>query len=363
MRYTFFQEMTGIKKSRFPLSLFAIYLGVLLLMAGIHTGVIVMVNEAQWNTWIQTLIPMIYWTLVAIGLTLFTRKKIEVTYEEPMHTLAKATKQVVNGDFSVYIPTIHTSDKWDYLDVMITDFNKMVEELGSIETLKTEFFSNVSHEIKTPLAIIQNYAELLICENLDEEQRDAHIRTIYESVKRLSDLITNILKLNKLEKQSIAPKCVSYDISEQLCQCILNYENLWDQKNIEIEADLEDQRKIYLDEELMELVWNNLISNAIKFTEENGTIFVKQYIEDDQCIVSIRDTGCGMDENTRKHIFEKFYQGDTSHATQGNGLGLSLVIRVLHILNGTIKVESEIGTGSTFTVILPIHKSEVNEDE
>ena len=139
-----------VKESRFPASLFAIYLGVLFLMSGIHTGLIVFMNKAGWNGLLQSGVPMAYWVLVAVGLTLFTRKKIKDTYEEPLHKLAAATDQVANGDFSVYVPAIHTQDKWDYLDVMIMDFNKMVEELGSIEMLKTDFVSNVSHGMKTP---------------------------------------------------------------------------------------------------------------------------------------------------------------------------------------------------------------------
>lgn len=312
---------------------------------------------------IASILNMAYWIIISVLLTVLIRYNTIRLYEKPMKRFAQATKQVAGGDFTVYVEPVHTVEKYDYLDYMIIDFNKMVEELGSIETLKTEFFSNVSHEIKTPLAIIQNYAELLENENLSEMQRQEYVHNIYESVKRLSNLITNILKLNKLEKQNIALNNVSYDLSEQLCQCILNYENLWDQKNIEIEVDIEDRRMIYLDAELMELVWNNLLSNAIKFTEENGHICIKESIENDRCIVSISDSGCGMDEKTQKHIFEKFYQGDTSHATQGNGLGLALVMRVLHILNGSIQVESQVGIGSTFTVSLPMNQSGVNNYE
>ena len=148
---------------------------------------------------VQSVMPMLYWGIVAVVLTLFTRRKMRTTYEEPMHKLAKATKNVANGDFSVYVPTLHTQDKWDYLDVMIVDFNKMVEELGSIETLKTDFVSNVSHEMKTPIAIIKNYAELLKAEHISEEQRKAYAESIEEAARRLSDLISNILKLNKLK--------------------------------------------------------------------------------------------------------------------------------------------------------------------
>lgn len=346
-----------IKKSLFPLSLFAIYLGVLLLMSGIHSGLIVVIHKMNWNDFVETIIPILYWTMVAMILTLFTRKKIKDTYEEPLHKLAKATEQVANGDFSVYVPTIHTPDQWDYLDVMIVDFNKMVEELGSVETLKTEFFSNVSHEIKTPLSIIQNYAELLKDEYLPDDKKQEYVHYIDESVKRLSNLITNMLKLNKLEKQNIVIHHTPYDLTNQLCQCIIHYENLWEEKCIEIEADIEEKRIIDLDAELMEIVWNNLISNAIKFTDNHGTIHVNQYVENNQCIVSIRDSGCGMDERTQKHIFEKFYQGDTSHAIQGNGLGLALVMRILHLLNGSIEVKSQLGEGSTFTVTLPLHHS------
>ena len=155
-----------IKDSLFPVSLFA--MGVLLLMSGLHQGLVVLMNALEWNKIIQSVLPIVYWSVVAVGLTLFTRKKMKDTYEEPLHRLAEATEQVAGGDFSVYVPTIHTADKLDYLDVMILDFNKMVEELGSVETLKTDFISNVSHEMKTPIAIIKNYAELLQMKNAPE---------------------------------------------------------------------------------------------------------------------------------------------------------------------------------------------------
>ena len=171
MRVESDKKYGAIKESRFPPSLFAIYLAVLLWMSGIHTGLLVFMDKVGANQVVQTTVPMIYWALVAVGLTLFTRKKMKNTYEEPLHRLADATKRVADGDFSVYIPTLHTTDKLDYLDVMIMDFNKMVEELGSIETLKTDFISNVSHEMKTPIAVIKNYAEMLQMERISETQR------------------------------------------------------------------------------------------------------------------------------------------------------------------------------------------------
>lgn len=349
-----------IRNSRFPTSLFFVYLGVLLLMSGIHTGLVVGMNTLGWDDLLQTLVPILYWSAVAVGLTLFTRRRIQRVYEEPMHRLAEATEQVAGGDFSVYIPPLHTSDKLDYMDIMLADFNKMVEELGSIETLKTDFFSNVSHEIKTPLAIIQNNAELLRMESLTEAQRE-YADTIYQSSRRLADLISNILKLNKLEKQTITPEIEAYDVCAQLAECALGFEEASEQKNLDFDANMEDRAEIAADPALMELVWNNLFSNAVKFTEPGGSIVLTETSDESNVYVSVRDTGCGMSEETKKHIFEKFYQGDTSHAMAGNGLGLALALRVLQLSNFQITVESAPGAGSTFTVVMPKARKEEAE--
>ena len=165
-------------------------------------------------------------------------------------------------------------------------------------------------------------------------------------------LITNILKLNKLENQQIFPKAEAFDLSEQLCGALLQFEDAWESKNLNIETDIEDGVRIRSDSELLTLVWNNLVSNAVKFTPEGGAIGVSLKTEGDSIVVTVSDTGCGMKAETGKHIFEKFYQGDTSHATQGNGLGLALVKRVMDILSGEIGVQSVYGEGSTFTVKL-----------
>lgn len=343
-----------IKDSLFPLSLFGIFLGVLFLMSGFHVGLVVLMNKLGWNEIIQTVVPMVYWGCVAVGLTLFTRMKIKSTYEEPLHKLAEATEQVANGDFSVYVPTTHTSDRLDYLDVMILDFNKMVEELGSVETLKTDFVSNVSHEMKTPIAIIKNYAELLQTGKGTEVERLEYARNIEEAAERLSGLITNILRLNKLEHQRIDPEIEAYDLCGQLEECILHYEEMWDEKDLELEVDMEEKAVVDADKSLMELVWNNLLSNAVKFTEPGGKVTVRQTSSDGYAVVEVTDTGCGMSRESIRHIFDKFYQGDTSHSKEGNGLGLALVSRILMLMDGEISVASEEGRGSTFMVRIPV---------
>lgn len=352
-----------VKKSRFPVSLFAVYTGVLLLMSGIHTGLIVLANEMGWSEIVQTLIPIVYWIVVSIGLTIFTKNKIRHTYEEPMHELAEATAKVAKGDFSVYVPAQHTDDKLDYIDVMIKDFNKMVEELGSIETLKTDFFSNVSHEIKTPLSVISNYAQLLQKEGLTEAERREYTDNVLQATGRLSRLITNMLKLNKLERQAIKPSPQHYDLCEQLCEAVFQFEDAWEKKNIEFDADIEDSVMINADADLLLLVWNNILSNATKFTPEGGMITVRENSDSGGVTVTIADTGCGMDKATCAHIFDKFYQGDTSHATEGNGLGLALVLRILQLSDASISVTSEPGKGTAFTVWLPYGENANDDNE
>lgn len=348
------EQRKQAKQSVFPFSLFGVLFLVLLLMSGIHQGFLVLASRQKWNGLVQIIIPVIYWVLIALGLTAYTRWRIKKSYEEPMQMLARATAQVADGDFSVYVPPLHTADKLDYIDIMFIDFNKMVEELGSIETLKTDFFSNVSHEIKTPLAIIQNYAELLNREDLSAEKRMEYTENILQATQRLSGLITNMLKLNKLEKQAIQPQPQPFDVCAQLCECALQFEELWEKKEIELEVDMDDRVIISADEQLLELVWTNLLSNAMKFTPAGGTVAITQTTEEGSVVVTVSDTGCGMDEETMKHIFEKFYQGDTSHATEGNGLGLALVQRILQMSDGSITAASEPGKGTAFTVRLPL---------
>ena len=344
----------AIRTSRFPIAIFFVFLLTLLLMSGVHSGIITLANEEQWPTAVQILLPTLYWGLVAVGLTLFTRWEIRRNYEEPMRNLRNATEKVANGDFSVYVPPLHSVGKLDYLDAMILDFNKMVEELGSIEVLKTDFFSNVFHEIKTPLAVIHNNAQLLQRANLEESQRKECADAILHATRRLSNLITNMLKLNKLEKQAIQPAPQSFDLCAQLSECALQFENTWEQKDIEFIAELEDRALIRGDEELLALVWTNVLSNAIKFTPAGGTVTLTQRTEPDAVTVEVADTGCGMEAETMRHIFDKFYQGDTSHSTEGNGLGLALVRRILELSDGTITVQSTVGKGSAFTVRLPV---------
>lgn len=228
----------------------------------------------------------------------------------------------------------------------------MVDELGSVETLRTDFISNVSHELKTPLAAIQNYATLIQGSNLSDEEKSDYSKQIVQNVTNLSSLITNILKLNKLENQKIFPTVNEINISELVCECVIGFEQIWEEKNIQIKADIEEEVLIFTDSELLKVVVNNLISNALKYTEKGGTVGIK--VEDfnkNEAVISVSDTGCGIDSKTGNHIFEKFYQGDTSHNRQGNGLGLALVKQIVDILGYEINVESEVGVGSIFTLI------------
>ena len=327
-------------------------LGTLLLTAGIHVGMIVGMNEAGWASIIQTHIMVVYWIGVSVLLTWIIRARMKAVYDTPMQTISAATKKVAGGDFSVRVDPIHSEEKEDYLDVMIHDLNAMIAELGSIETLKTDFVSNVSHEIKTPLSVIQNYAQLLQSDTLSEADRAEYAHTISDAAKRLNLLITNILRLNRLENQQLAPATEPFDLSGQLTECLLGFESVWEEKRIEIEPEIDDGITVCSDRALLSLVWNNLLSNAFKFTEPGGIVGVTLKNENGFAVVTVRDTGCGIAAEAQTHIFDKFYQGDTSRATQGNGLGLALVKRVLDLTGGEITVESAPGKGSAFTVRL-----------
>ena len=295
-----------------------------------------------------------YWAIAASVFALVTHNQLTKRFDNPMRQLSQAAKDVAGGDFSVYIAPLHTADKYDYMDVMYEDFNKMVEELGSIETLKNDFIANVSHEIKTPLGVIQNYATLIKDSKLSPEKRDDYADTIVKASVRLNSLVSNILKLNKLENTEIQVAADEYDLCRQLCDCVLTFEELWDEKNIELEVDIEDRVMVRADMEMMEIVWSNLFSNALKFTPPGGTVTIRQVSDADYITVTVKDTGCGMSEETLRHIFDKFYQGDTSHATEGNGLGLALSLRVIQLSGGTIAARSKPGEGSEFAVCLPV---------
>jgi signal transduction histidine kinase len=277
----------------------------------------------------------------------FIRRRIMV--DKPVKLITDTAEKIMNGDFSVRIEEMHGSGMEGFNQIG-ESINKMAEELSSVETLRTDFIANVSHEMKTPLAVMQNYGTLLQTPSLPEEKRIEYAKAITDASRRLADMMTNILKLNRLENQQIYPNPTTFDLGEQLCESLLQYESTWERKNIEIETDIAENVLVSADAELLSLVWNNLFSNAFKFTEDSGKVALTLTADETYATVKVSDTGCGMSAEVGAHIFEKFYQGDTSHATQGNGLGLPLVKRVVDIMQGEIGVESAIGIGTTFTV-------------
>jgi signal transduction histidine kinase len=270
----------------------------------------------------------------------------------PVQKITQALEKVMQGDLSVRIEKKKSIDPHNGFNTIIDYFNRMTQELSGVETLRTDFISNVSHELKTPLAVMQNYGTMLQQPELSEEKRLEYARAITDSSRSLANMVANILKLNKLENQTIYPDTKVYDLGSQLGECLVGLEDVWDKKNIEIDADLAENVLIKADPELLTLVWNNLFSNAIKFTDPGGRVSLSLRTEGDLAVVDVTDTGCGISPEVGKHIFEKFYQGDTSHATHGNGLGLALVKRVMDITGGDISVSSVVGQGSTFTVRL-----------
>ena len=286
--------------------------------------------------------------LLSLLFTIADGIRRKLTVERPVKRITQATQRIMQGDFSVRIEP--DSKDAEQFSEIVDAINKMARELSGVETLRTDFIANVSHEMKTPLAAMQNYCTLLQQPGLDEATRMEYAKAVSESARRMASMMTNILKLNRLENQQIYPQVTEYDLSEQLCQSLLQFENVWEQEDIEIETDIEDGVMIQADAELLALVWSNLLSNAFKFTPAGGKVSLSLTATEHHAIVTVRDTGCGMTPETGKHIFEKFYQGDTSRATRGNGLGLALVKRVIDILQGQIGVESAVGKGSAFTV-------------
>lgn len=340
-----------IKKRLFPVSIFSLSLLFFAVITTIQMKIIGNYIHPEEISSIAIVGIFSFWLLGAVAFTFFTGWQIRKKYTDPLEEISDAARRVAEGDFSVYVRPRHTNNQADCLDVLVQDFNKMVEELGSIETLKTDFFSNVSHEFKTPLAVICSNAQMLQREELSADQREA-VNHITESGKRMADLIQNMLKLNKLEKQEILPAAEPYDVCAQLSGCAVQFEESWEKKNIEFNADMEDRAILTADPGLMELVWNNLLSNAIKYTDEGGKITLTEVSDEDFIRVSVADTGCGMSKEEIRHIFDKFYQADISHASFGNGLGLALVKRIAELSDAEIVVESTPGKGSVFTVIL-----------
>lgn len=281
------------------------------------------------------------------------------TILKPLSSLTKATKRVANGDYSVKVDendfiTRHTLKE---LRQLISDFNIMTEELSNTELFRNDFVSNFSHEFKTPLSSIRGFARQLCEGNLSEEQQREFSRIILEETEYLSALAQNTQLLTSLDNKDIITDKTRFSLDEQLRTCMLVLEPVWSAKNIELDLDGVNEVYFYFNEQLMSHVWHNLYDNAIKFTPNGGKICVSCREENGAVTVEVKDSGCGISKDAIPHIFEKFYQADHSHAAKGNGLGLSLVKKIVELSGGKIFVESEIGKGTAFTVILPAAES------
>ncbi|WP_089610592.1 sensor histidine kinase [Dehalobacterium formicoaceticum] len=294
-------------------------------------------------------IPILSFLFTSVAIGTFITVLVSRRTLTPITNLIKAIKEVAKGNFNVKLEEVHRIDE---LEEMARNFNIMVQELNSIETLRTDFVVNVSHELKTPIAAIEGYATLLRETALTPEEHEEYLQMIIESARQLSALSSNILKISKLENQELFAEKDSFRLDEQLRQALLLLEAQWSKNELNLNIELEPV-VFRGNEEILMQVWLNLLGNAIKFTPPRGEISLSLTASEDNVTVKIGDTGIGISTEVQKHIFEKFYQGDRSRASEGNGLGLSLVKRIVDLHGGSIKVESQSGVGSLFTVTLP----------
>ncbi|MDO4261126.1 MAG: HAMP domain-containing sensor histidine kinase [Eubacteriales bacterium] len=267
----------------------------------------------------------------------------------PILALSRAMQQVSGGNYAV---RLDENGHQGEVRGLLEDFNRMAQELNSTQTLHSDFISNVSHEFKTPLAAISGYATLLQDDTLSQEERDEYIRIIISSTKELSRMTGDILSLSRLENQTIITDLEDFRVDEQIRRCILRMEPLWSAKHLVLNPEL-DEITWKGSQEITSHIWSNLLDNAVKFTPTGGEISVSASMDDRWLTVAVSDTGIGMTPEVQARIFDKFYQGDTSHEKKGSGLGLALVHKIVALYGGSIEVESFPDLGSRFTVRLP----------
>lgn len=326
------------------------------LLCGVHTAIIILQNTNKGLTISYRIITQLtFISVISISILIVFDYFHKRFFSKPVRLLGNAARRVANGDFTVQIPPQRKDGKMDEFEVIYADFNTMVAQLAGNEMLKKDFISNVSHELKTPLAVIQGYATTLQSDILTDAERREYADKIVDASKRLTVLVSNILQMSRLENQKIQPKCKPFNLSEQIARCALGFETVWSEKNISVSFHLDQDITLNTDEELLDIVWNNLISNALKFTEPGGSVEVSARTSNGRVCVCVKDSGCGISPDAVSHIFDKFYQEDTSHATEGNGLGLALIKQICVLLGFTIAVDSTPGIGTQFTVTMREH--------
>ena len=283
--------------------------------------------------------------LIAVSMVVMIR----MVFIHPLQQNIEAMKKLANGDFTVRVNHAEHGYVPREMVEFEQSFNKAAEELGGTEILRKDFINNFSHEFKTPIVSISGFADLLLEEQLPPEDQKEYLTIIRDESRRLADLATNILTLNRVESQTILTDKACFSLDEQLRQCILVTRQKWRDKPLQFEAELAPCT-YHGSEALVKEIWLNLLDNAAKFSPENGTISVTLHCEQGRPVVAVTDHGCGMDAETCRHIFEQFYQGDTSHRTQGNGLGLAMAQKIAALHGGAVTVDSRPGSGSCFTI-------------
>ncbi len=293
--------------------------------------------------------PFFHWAISSIIVATLLSVIFSKIPFSPLRKVITATDRLAGGDFTVRL-NLNEANK--ELRSLNDSFNHMAEELGNTEMLRTDFINNFSHEFKTPIVSMLGFAKILKYENLSKEERDEYLDIIITESTRLSELATNVLNLSKVENQTILSGQTTYNVSEQIRRAVALLENKWSGKHMEIYLECEEI-PIYACEELLRQVWINLLDNAIKFSPEYSAIEIMIRQEEKETIFRFTDQGCGIEADSLERIFDKFYQGDRSHTTQGNGLGLALVNKIIHLHQGTIEVSETGDNGTTFVIRLP----------
>jgi signal transduction histidine kinase len=286
---------------------------------------------------------MIYGLTVGLALIIVVASHII----RPIRRLTEATKKVASGDFNVNVEIKRNDEIGD----LTYNFNKMVQEINSIEYLRKDFISNVSHELKTPLASIKGFTKLLADDNLSKEERKEYIDIILEEITRLSNISNNMMKLSKFENQEIVTNKKEYRLDEQLRKAVIMLDEKINEKNINVTLKSKPTT-ITEDPDIVMEIWLNILGNAIKYTKTNGKIDISLIPEEQFIKVAIKDNGIGIAKEKQNRIFEKFYQADKSHSQEGSGLGLAIVKRIVDLIDGKIEFKSEENKGTTFSVYI-----------